>query len=95
MTQNRYNSLCFAMIIATVANVSITSCANAKTTKQGSNFYSIGTTSKTDFGKSNANAVLCSRHARHGFKQAFYDYSYAHQYQTCCAHKSTHKTICN
>ena len=95
MTQSRYSSLIFTIAISTVANLDLSYPADAKITVLEANFYPIRTTSRTVFGKSNANAVLCRRHARHGFKQAFYDYSYAHQYQTCCAHKSTHKTICN
>ena len=95
MTQSRYNYLSFAMVISTAVNLSIAYSANAETTKQESNFYSIGTNLKTDFDKSNTNVMLCRRYARRGFEQAFYDYSYAHQYQTCCTNKRNHEIICN
>ena len=95
MTQSRYSSLISTLAISTVANLSITYLANAKTTEHESNFYFIGTTSKTDFDKSNTNVMLCRRYARNGFKQAFNDYSYAHQYQTCCTNKLTHTIICH
>ena len=95
MTQSRYNYLSFAMVISTAVNLNLSYPTDAKITALETNFHPIKTNSKTDFDKSNANAVLCRRHARQGFKQAFYDYSYAHQYQTYRTNKHTHEIICN